>query len=136
MLGEDVKSEVRYAFELYKENEVKKAVKVLINTDTYSPYEEAYVARFVGVLSASSGDDNKLAISHLNKAVELNVLKVSDHAESLKLLADLNLFESHYAKALKSYNAWLTITDNDASVIQDRLDKIQVGLTSVEETEH
>ncbi|AZQ82690.1 hypothetical protein EKO29_00595 [Colwellia sp. Arc7-635] len=136
VLGEDVKSEVRYAFELYKENEVKKAVKVLINTVTYSPYEEAYVARFVGVFLASSGDDNKLAISHLNKAVELNILKVADHAESLKLLADLNLSESHYAKALKSYNAWLAITDNDASVIQDRLDKIQVGLSSVEEIEH
>lgn len=134
VLSEDVRSEVRYAFKLYKENEVKKAIKFLINANTYTPYEEAYVARSIGVLSASSGDNNKLAIIHLNKAVEPNILKVADHAESLKLLADLNLSESHYAKALKSYNAWLSITDNDASVIQERLDKIQLGLSSVEAT--
>lgn len=129
-LDPEIKYAVSDAFQIYQNGKIDDAITVLKEIETYTAYENSYVARFIGVLVAMSGQQNKEAITYLEKATEPAILKQDDHIESLKLLADLQLQEAQYSDALQSYNSWLKLSGNDRSSIQDRLDKINEQLSN------
>lgn len=127
-LDPEVKYAVSDAFQLYQNGKIDKAITSLKEVETYTAYENSYVARFIGVLMAMTGQQNKEAIKYLEKAIKSKILKHDDHTESLKLLADLQLQEAQYSDAQQSYNSWLQLSGNDRSSIKDRLDRIDEQL--------
>lgn len=105
------------AFELYSADDIDGALAILLEIDTSKKYDRAYIDRFIAVMYATKGDHEKDAIKYLSQAVEPDILNEKDHAESLKLLGDLQMATKDYKGAIESYYAWMDFTgDSDANV--------------------
>ena len=117
LVGPSVGKKVQKAFELYAGDE-KKGVKsdidgalvVLLDINAKKDYDKAYVARFIAVMYATKGSQEKEAIKYLKIAVAPDILNEGDHGEAIKLLADLQMQTKDYKNALKNYYAWMEFT--------------------------
>jgi len=113
--GERVGRGVTKAFELYNEEKVDEALKVLLEIRGGNDFDNAFLARFIGNLYAQK--DPKQAIKYLEQATKPDVLSFADQASSLKLVADLQSMENMHREAIKNYESWLRFTgENDADV--------------------
>jgi len=120
LVGPSVGKKVQKAFELYSGNEEKGvesdidgALVVLLDIDAKKDYDKAYVARFIAVMYATKGDNEKEAIKYLKMAIAPDILNENDHGEALKLIADLQMQTKDYKNALKNYYAWMEFTGKD-----------------------
>ncbi|MCW8834291.1 MAG: hypothetical protein OQK03_13305, partial [Colwellia sp.] len=120
LVGPSVGKKVQKAFELYSGDE-KKGIKsdidgalvVLLDIDAKKDYDKAYVARFIAVMYATKGNQEREAIKYLKLAVEPDILNEGDHGEAIKLLADLQMQTKDYKGALANYYAWMEFTGKD-----------------------
>lgn len=113
--GERVGRGVTRAFELYNEEKVDEALKVLLEIRGGNDFDNAFLARFIGNLYAQK--DAKQAIRYLEQATKPDVLSFSDQASSLKLVADLQQMEGMHKDAIRNYEAWIRFTgENDPDV--------------------
>jgi tetratricopeptide (TPR) repeat protein len=121
LVGASVGKKVGKAFEAYAiETEdgsnVDNALTLLLEIKAKKAYDIAFLNRFIGVMYAQKGDEKK-SIEYLNKAIEPDILNESDHAESLKLVGDLQMQVQGYKEALVAYDAWMDFTGkSDANV--------------------
>lgn len=112
LVGQSVGKKVQKAFELYSADDIDGALVILLDIDASKEYDIAYVNRFIAVMYATKGDEQK-AISYLSQAVEADILNESDHGEAIKLLADLQMQTKKYEDALKNYAAWMEFTGKE-----------------------
>ena len=113
--GERVGRGVTRAFELYNEEKVDEALKVLLEIRGGNDFDNAFLARFIGNLYAQK--DAKQAIRYLEQATKPDVLSFTDQASSLKLVADLQQMEGTHKDAIRNYEAWIRFTgENDPDV--------------------
>lgn len=105
-----VGKKVQEAFELYTEDDIKGALEVLLDINLKKPYDTAYVSRMIAIMYATLGNNEKLTIDYLKKAIEPDLLNELEHGESLKLLADMQLQTKDYKGALKNFYAWMDFT--------------------------
>jgi len=110
LVGQSVGKKVQKAFEAYTTDDIDGALIILKNIRTNKNYDQAYVARFIAVMYATKGNNEKKAIEYLKKAVKPDILNEVDHGEALKLLADLQMQTKDYRGALANYYAWMTFT--------------------------
>ena len=115
-----VSKKIQKAFELYSgdeekglESDVQGALDVLLEIEPSKDYDKAFVARFIGVMYAQLGNNDAKTIEWLKKAVEPDLLSETDHGESLKLLADMQMQSKDYKNALKNYYAWMEFTGKE-----------------------
>ena len=73
---------------------------ILKDINAKKDYDKAYVNRFIAVMYATKGDNEKEAISYLKKAVAPDILNEVDHGDALKLLGDLQMQTKDYKGAL------------------------------------
>lgn len=113
--GERVGRGVTRAFELYNEEKVDEALKVLLEIRGGNDFDNAFLARFIGNLYAQK--DAKQAIRYLEQATKPDVLSFADQSSSLKLVADLQQMEGMHKDAIRNYEAWIRFTgENDPDV--------------------
>jgi len=119
LVGPSVGKKVQKAFELYAgdekkgiESNIDGALVVLLDINAKKDYDKAYVARFIAVMYATKGDQEKEAIKYLKIAVAPDLLNEGDHGEALKLLADLQMQTKDYKAALSNYYAWWHLGEN------------------------
>ena len=113
--GERVGRGVTRAFELYNEEKVDEALKVLLEIRGGNEFDNAFLARFIGNLYAQR--DAKQAIRYLEQATKPDVLSFADQSSSLKLVADLQQMEGMHKDAIRNYEAWIRFTgENDPDV--------------------
>lgn len=113
--GERVGRSVTQAFELYNEEKVDEALKVLLEVRGGNEFDNAFLARFIGNLYATK--DAKQAIKYLEQATKPDILSYADQSASLKLVADLQSMENMHKDAIKNYEAWIKFTgENDPDV--------------------
>ena len=120
LVGPSVGKKVQKAFELYAgdekkgiESDIDGALVVLHDINAKKDYDKAYVARFIAVMYATKGDQEKEAIKYLKIAVAPDILNEGDHGEALKLLGDLQMQTKDYQSALGNYYAWMEFTGKD-----------------------
>lgn len=106
--GERVGKGVTKAFELYNEEKVDEAIKVLLEIKGGNDFDNAFLARFIGNLYAQNNP--KEAIKYLSQATKPDILSFADQSAALKLLGDLQSMESLHSEAIKNYEAWLRFT--------------------------
>lgn len=106
--GERVGRGVTKAFELYNEEKVDEALKVLLEIRGGNEFDNAFLARFIGNLYATK--DPKQAIKYLEQATKPDVLSFVDQSASLKLVADLQSMENMHKDAIRNYEAWIKFT--------------------------
>lgn len=116
LVGERAGKKVQKAFEAYQEDQVQEALDILYDIETSDDFDKAYVGRFIGNLLASMDGKGDEALEYLTNAVEPKVLNDTEHANTLKLVGDLNLREENYEEAIQWYNKWMDFTcKEDAS---------------------
>lgn len=110
LVGPAVGKKVGKAFELYSADDIPGALALLLEIDAKKDFDKAYVARFIAVMYATKGDEEKNAIKYLKLAVAPDILNEADQGEALKLLADLQMQTQDYKNALVNYKAWMDFT--------------------------
>ena len=113
LVGPSVGKKIQKAFEAYTADDIDGALVILLDIEAKKDYDKAYVSRFIAVMYATKGDQEKEAIKYLKLAVGPDILNEGDHGEALKLLADLQMQTKEYKNALKNYYAWMEFTGKD-----------------------
>lgn len=93
---------VQKAHELAQQEQVKQAITLLNELDTSRKYDQAFVARMLGVFYWQGGRA-KLAIKHLKQAVDSRLLQDEQAWVTERMLADLYLNEQQFKQALHHY---------------------------------
>jgi Flp pilus assembly protein TadD len=118
LVGPTVGKKVGRAFEAYSADDIDGAITILLDIKTSKSYDRAYLDRFIANMYATKGGDAniKQAVKYLKSSIEPDVLNYKEHADSIKLLADLEMQEKAYADALKHYKQWMDFTlEEDAN---------------------
>ncbi len=113
LVGPSVGKKIQKAFEAYTADDIDGALVILKDINAKKDYEKAYVSRFIAVMYATKGDNEKEAISYLKIAIAPDILNEGDQGEALKLLADLQMQTKDYKGALGNYYAWMAFTGKD-----------------------
>lgn len=101
-LSQYTATRVQKAHQLAQEEQVKQAITMLSEIDTSRAYDQAFVARMLGVFYWQDGKI-KPAIKHLSKAVESGLLQDEQAWITERMLADLYLNEQEFNNALQHY---------------------------------
>ena len=110
LVGPSVGKKVAKAFEQYSADNIPGALEILLDINAKKDYDKAYVNRFIAVMYATQGNQEKKAIKYLKLAIAPDILNEGDHGEAIKLLADLQMQTKDYKGALKNYQAWMDFT--------------------------
>ncbi|TCI01548.1 tetratricopeptide repeat protein [Corallincola luteus] len=113
LLSPKIGKKVTKAFDEYStNNNIPEAIKILhdLAERAKKDYDKAYVDRFLGNMYALQEGGAAKAIKHLKAAAELDVLNTSEQAQTLRLLADLQMQQEKFADAISSYDAWMDFT--------------------------
>lgn len=110
VMSERVGKKVGKAFELYSADQVNEALAMLLEIEPKKEFDKAYVNRFIGNLYAGIDGKVSTALKHIKLAVDADVLGGTDHAASLRLLADLYMQEKQYKPALDMYSKWMAFS--------------------------
>ncbi|NMP17571.1 hypothetical protein [Thalassotalea sp. Y01] len=117
IVGPSIGKKVQKAFEAYSEDRIDDALDILLAVEASKPYDRAYLDRFIANMYATKGgDSSKKALPFLESSVKDQVLNEKEHADTIKLLADLQMQEKKYQDALTNYAAWMDFTcEEDAN---------------------
>jgi tetratricopeptide (TPR) repeat protein len=110
LVGPSVGKKVAKAFEAYSADDIPTALVILMDIDPKGDYDKSYVNRFIAVMYATKGNEEKNAIKYLKLAVTPDLLNEGDQGESMKLLADLQMQTQDYKGALVNYKLWMDFT--------------------------
>jgi len=110
LVGPSVGKKVAKAFEAYSADDIDGALVILLDIDASKEYDKAYVSRFIAVMYAQKGDEEKNAIKYLKLAVEPDILNEGDQDQAMKLLADLQMQTQDFRGALVNYKKWMEFT--------------------------
>ncbi|MFQ3219362.1 MAG: tetratricopeptide (TPR) repeat protein [Paraglaciecola sp.] len=115
--GERTGKKVQKAFEAYSNDLVDEALSILYDIDTSQSFDRAFTDRFIGNLLATKSESGAKALEYLEKSVNSKALNDTEQAGTLRLIADLNMQEKRYDKAVGWYQQWMDFTcKEDADV--------------------
>ena len=112
---------VAKAFEAYNQDLTDEAVQILLDINTSDAFDMAYVNRFVGNILAAQKGKGPQALEKLTAAVKEKELNDREHADTLRLLGDLNLQEKQYKTAITWYQSWMDFTCKEDPAIYTRM---------------
>ncbi|HCE3383438.1 TPA: tetratricopeptide repeat protein [Vibrio parahaemolyticus] len=101
-LSQYTASRVQRAHSLAQEEKLKEAISTLESLDLSSGYDQAFVARMLGIFYWQN-EQVKPAIKQLDFAVSSGLLQDEQAWQTRKMLADILLNEQQFAKALPHY---------------------------------
>lgn len=121
LVGERTGKKVQKAFEAYNEDKTNEALDILYDIDPSDDFDKSYVNRFIGNLLAGQEGNGGKALGYLRDAVEPKVLNDSEHAQTLKLVADLSMQEEKYTDAVSWYKKWMDFTCKEDPQVYTRM---------------
>ncbi|MGB2078608.1 MAG: tetratricopeptide repeat protein, partial [Vibrio sp.] len=86
--------------------QLDKAIETLTSTKAKANYDQAFVARMLGIYYWEKGDANQ-SIASLQKALDLKVLDQEASWQTCRMLADVLYSEQKSNQAIKEYQALL-----------------------------
>jgi len=118
-VGEKTGKAIAKAYELYSANQADQALAILMEQNPSNTFDKAFLNKFIGQLMAEK--QPKKALTYLQNAIKDDVLSFNDQGNTMKLVADLNLMEKNYQKAIDSYRAWMDFTGDEDSGVYLRI---------------
>ena len=119
--GQRVGKRVQKAFEAYSAELLDEAIEILKEIDADDPFDRAYVDRFLGNLLASQEGKASEALNYLLRSVKDKQLNDNEHAQTLRLVGDLNMMERNFDQAVEYYNKWMDYTCKEDADVYTRL---------------
>lgn len=118
---------------LEKSGDLTKAIKTLESTQTNAKYDQAFIARILGIYYWEENSAEK-SIASLQTALDLNQLESSAQWQTRRMLADILYSEDSMDKAISLYNQLLDENDNlntkDRSKFQSDINQIHFRLSA------
>lgn len=108
--GQRVGKKVQAAFEAYSADLMDEAIEILKEIETSDGFDRAYVDRFLGNLLASQEGQGQNALDYLLRSVKDQQLNDNEHAQTLRLIGDLNMQQKQYDQAILWYERWMEYT--------------------------
>ena len=119
--GERVGKKIQRAFEAYSNDLTDEAILLLKDIETSQTFDRAYTDRFLGNLLAAKPGAAKESLTYLERAVAPGVLNETEQASTIQLIANLNMQEKNYTKAIEGYKKWMDYTCKQDPQIYVRL---------------
>lgn len=119
--GQRVGKKVQAAFEAYSADLMDEAVEILKEISTKDSFDRAYVDKFLGNLLASQEGKGQEALGYLLNAVKEKNLNDNEHAQTLRLVADLNMQQRKYDDAISWYTQWMDYTCKEDPDVYTRM---------------
>jgi len=113
LVSAPVGKKIQKAFEAYTAEDIDGAIVILKDIKAKKDFDKAYVARFIAVMYATKGSNEKEAIYYLKIAIASDILNEGDHGDALKLLGDLQMQTKDFKSALANYYAWMAFTSKN-----------------------
>lgn len=98
-VGQSSAKKVQRSFKAYQDGSLDEAITILLEANPKQKFDQAYVARMLGNFYAEKGQMDT-AIKYLTEAVNANVLGGADHAQTLRLLADIMIGERRFKESI------------------------------------
>lgn len=121
IVGERAGKKIQKALEAYNTDLVKEALEILYDIDAKGGYDRAFTDNFIGKMLAGQDKEGEKALEYLKNSVNPKSLNDSEHAGTLRLIADLSMQEKKYAQAVEYYNKWMDFTCKQDPDIYTRL---------------
>ena len=109
-LSERVGKKVAKIYDLYAADQIDEALVLALEIKPKKPYDKAYMAKFLGSIYAGQKGKAQEAIKYIQISVDADILSTNEHGNALRTLADLQVQEKMYAKAIKNYETWMEFT--------------------------
>jgi tetratricopeptide (TPR) repeat protein len=119
--GQRVGKKVQAAFEAYSADQMPEAIQILKDIETDDKFDRAYVDRFLGNLLASQEGQGQNALDYLLRSVADQQLNDNEHAQTLRLVADLNMQQKQYDQAILWYERWMDFTCKEDPDVYTRM---------------
>ncbi|WP_338291733.1 hypothetical protein [Planctobacterium marinum] len=119
--GQRVGKRVQKAFEAYSAELLDEAIEILKEIEADDSFDRAYVDRFLGNLLASQEGKASEALNYLLRSVKDKELNDNEHAQTLRLVGDLNMMERNFDQAVEYYNKWMDYTCKEDADVYTRL---------------
>ncbi|GIU35143.1 hypothetical protein TUM4445_24590 [Shewanella sp. MBTL60-112-B2] len=101
-VGQSASKKVQRSFEAYTEGNLDEAISILLEANAKSDFDKAYIARMLGNFYAEKGQ-MATATKYLKSAVDADILGGVDHAQTLRLYADLLIGEKKFKESIPMY---------------------------------
>jgi len=111
-LSERVGKKVAKIYDLYAAEQIDEALKLALELKPKKPYDKAYIAKFLGSMYAGQKGKGVEAIKYLKISVDADILSTTEHGSAIRTLADLQMQEKQFDKAVKHYKMWMEFTGN------------------------
>lgn len=121
IVSQSVGKHAQKAYELYSKDDIQGAIAELKDASPGKDFDKAYINRFLGNLYAALEGQTATAIKYLEAAVKPDLLNAKEQADTMRLLADLNLSEEHFTKALTGYRQWEAFTGEQDPKVKVRM---------------
>ncbi|WP_159084221.1 tetratricopeptide repeat protein [Saccharobesus litoralis] len=133
VMSQSVGKKVQAAFDVYAEERVNDAIKMLEEIEAKKPFDQAFIKRLLGRIYAGQKGGAKKSIKLLKEAVDLDVLNQAEQEDAIKLLADLNLQEGNQREALKGYQRWMDFSGKEDEMVYQKMATAHYQLKELEE---
>ncbi|GAA0857686.1 hypothetical protein [Aliiglaciecola litoralis] len=108
--GERTGKKIQKALEAYNEDMIAEAIVLLKDIDPSGSYDKAFTDNFLGKVLAGQDGKGEEALRYLKGAVTPQALNDREHAETVRLVADLSMQEKKYEQAVEYYKKWMEFT--------------------------
>ncbi|MCV2883135.1 hypothetical protein OE749_00300 [Aestuariibacter sp. AA17] len=110
IVGERTGKKIQKALEAYNNDLIDEALALLYEIDPKGSYDKAFTDNFIGKMLAGKEGEGQKALKYLKGSVEPKSLNDSEHASTLRLVADLSMQEKEYDQAIRFYKNWMDFT--------------------------
>lgn len=119
-VGQSASKKVQKSFKAYTEGELDEALAILLEANPKKEFDKAYINRMLGNFYAEKSQMKK-AIKYLKSAVDADILGGGDHAQTLRLYADLLIQERQFEESIKYYYKWMEFTCKEEAQVYRRI---------------
>lgn len=130
--GERTGKKIQKALEAYNNDMIDEAVVLLKDIDPSNSYDIAFTNNFLGKVLAGQDGKGQEALGYLKGAVNPQALNDREHAETVRLVADLSMQEKEYAQAVDYYQKWMDFTCKQDPDIYTRMAQAYYELKELE----
>lgn len=110
IVGERAGKKIGKALEAYNNDLIDEAIAILEEIEAKQAFDRAFVNNFTGKMYAGQEGKGDKALELLQASVAEKVLNDNEHADTLRLVADLSMQEKKYVEAVKWYEQWMDFT--------------------------
>ncbi|GIU24183.1 tetratricopeptide repeat protein [Shewanella schlegeliana] len=119
-VGQSASKKVQKSFEAYTEGNVDEAIAILLEANPKNDFDKAYIDRMLGNFYAEKGQMGT-AVKYLKSAVNADILGGVDHAQTLRLYADLLIGEKKFKESIPMYYQWMEFTCKEDPQVYKRI---------------